>query len=151
MPKCTSDTASMLHTPYSGLMPAQSQGSCTLPSLECKQKCQGLAQLWPIPRDDPMDGSWQRREGGEVPAIPMGRTTLSHGLDEDAQLLQAHVSPSPHANDADAQAFGVWKGKGDTRADGRAFCSSALPVGQTLFQESNPMPKDVLLLGKGHG
>lgn len=42
-----------------------------------------------------------------VPAIPMGCAALSHRLDEDAQLLQAHVRPGPHANDADAQALGV--------------------------------------------
>lgn len=48
-----------------------------------------------------------------VPAIPMGCTTLGHGLDEDAQLLQAHVGSGPHANDADAQALRVCEAEGE--------------------------------------
>lgn len=54
-----------------------------------------------------------------VPAVPMGRTALSHGLDEDAQLLKAHVRPGPHANDADAQALGVCEAEGDEKPAGR--------------------------------
>lgn len=48
-----------------------------------------------------------------VPAIPMGCTALGHGLDEDAQLLQAHVGSGPHANDADAQALRVCEAEGE--------------------------------------
>lgn len=47
-----------------------------------------------------------------VPAVPVGSATLSHSLDENAQLLQAHVGPGSHANDADAQALGVCGAKG---------------------------------------
>lgn len=37
----------------------------------------------------------------------MGCAALGHRLDEDAQLLQAHVRSGPHADDADAQALRV--------------------------------------------
>ena len=46
-------------------------------------------------------------KGRGVPAVPMGCAALSDSLDEDAQLLQAHVCPGPHADDADAQALRV--------------------------------------------
>jgi hypothetical protein len=49
-----------------------------------------------------------------VPAVPMGCTALSHSLDEDAQLLQAHVGPSTHADDADAQALRVCEAERET-------------------------------------
>lgn len=48
-----------------------------------------------------------------VPAIPVGCATLGHGLDKDAQLLQAHVGSGPHANDADAQALRVCEAEGE--------------------------------------
>lgn len=60
-----------------------------------------------------MKEAWEESEMRAVPAISMGCTTLSHSLDEDAQFLQAHVSSSPHANDADAQALRVCKVEGE--------------------------------------
>ena len=45
----------------------------------------------------------------------MGCTTLGHGLHEDAQLLQAHVRPGPHTDDADAQALRVCGAKSRER------------------------------------
>lgn len=50
----------------------------------------------------------------------MGCAALSHGLDEDAQLLKAHVRPGPHANDADAQALRVCEAEGDEKPVGGA-------------------------------
>lgn len=58
------------------------------------------------------------RKGEAVPAIPMGCAALCHSLDEDAQLLQAHVRPGPHANDADAQALSVCGGEAGERTVG---------------------------------
>lgn len=45
--------------------------------------------------------------GHPLPAVPVGCTPFRHRLDEDAQLLQAHVGPRSHANDADPQPLGV--------------------------------------------
>ena len=46
---------------------------------------------------------WSLGGGHPIPAVPVGRPSLRHRLDEDAQLLQAHVSPCTHADDADSQ------------------------------------------------
>lgn len=34
---------------------------------------------------------------------------VCYSLDEDAQFLQAHISPCTHADDTDAQAIAIWK------------------------------------------
>lgn len=46
-----------------------------------------------------------------APAVAMRRSPLGNGFDEDAQLFQAHVGPSAHPDDADAQAVLVWESR----------------------------------------
>ena len=42
------------------------------------------------------------RRAGLLPGVSVGGPCFSHSLHEDAQFLQAHVGPGPHADDADA-------------------------------------------------
>lgn len=42
-----------------------------------------------------------------MPAIPVCSSSFCDSLDEDAQLLQAHVSPGTHPDDTDAQPISI--------------------------------------------
>lgn len=80
-----------------------------------------------------------------VPSIPMGCTTLSHSLDEDAQLLQAHVCSGAHANDADAQALRVCEAEGGEAMTGRDILPK--PMSNPMMGENYGFPPTSLLPG----
>lgn len=74
----------------------------------------------------------------------MGCTALSHSLHEDAQLLQAHVCPGPHADDADAQALRVCGAEGSEmlggHGEGGTRRSSSGLAGDNVRDAPHPQP-----------
>lgn len=67
--------------------------------------------------------------GHPLPAVPVGCPPFCHRLDEDAQLLQAHVGPRSHANDADPQPLGVCGDREPCPGGGSGGCERPTPMG----------------------
>lgn len=59
-----------------------------------------------------------------VPAVSVRRSSFCDRLHEDAQLLQAHVRPCTHPDDADAQAVAVCGEAGNTSLAGTTLLFS---------------------------
>lgn len=72
----------------------------------------------------------------------MGCATLSHSLDEDAQLLQAHVRSGAHANDADAQALRVCEAEVGEAMTGRDLLPK--PTSNPMMGENYGSPTALL-------